>query len=344
MILFDISSAFHMCTHGIAKAFAKDGTVNLKEYEQEFFRGMLWIIDNHTEMFRRTYGEPLICIDDKSLPTWRKTYYPNYKAGRKNYKDSISTFSYSDAYYLLDKFLGALKYSGIKHIGVPEAEADDIILVLGHYLANNNEPIMILSPDKDFIQLQTNPLVSQYSWFTKKIITVSDKSKETGEMKEWLVEHICLGDHTDAVPRIVDFREFKPGVKEYLEQKGFFGTPFEFSGTEYDIEEFEQFGGIFETQKFGPATLKKLITKHGDLKQLLESDSLLKQNFNRNFKLVMREGIPKEISDRILETYQQPKEKEDIEQFANVLGLNIQDLPKFMQDKYIRNNNNFLDF
>lgn len=338
MLLFDISSAFHMCSHRLAKQFSNGDKIDLKEYRKEFFKGLIWILDTHIEMFK-TYGEPVVCMDDKSKPSWRKTYYPNYKSARKSFRDSQTTFDYADAYVLFDEFLNALRISGIKVIGVPEAEADDIILVLGHEIAKKNEKVIVLSPDKDFIQLQTNPLVEQYSWFTKKFVGVEDKATK---MEEWLVEHICLGDQVDAVPRIVDFKRFKPGVKEFLEQKGFKGTPWEFSGTSYDLQDFEQFGGIWETEKFGPAGLKKLISSHGDLKSLLETDETLKRNFNRNFKLVMREGIPKEIETKILEEFNKPHQT-DIQKFADLLDLEIQDLPKYLQDKYI-NIDNFLDW
>lgn len=325
-----------MCSHRLAKQFSNGEKIDLKDFRKEFYKGLIWILDTHIEMFK-TYGEPVICMDDKSKPSWRKTYYPNYKSARKSFRESQTLFDYTDAYVLFDEFLTALRDSGIKVIGVPEAEADDIILVLGKTISDSGEDVMVLSPDKDFIQLQTNPRVSQYSWFTKKIIGVEDKSG-SGNMQDWLVEHICLGDQVDAVPRIVDFKKFKPGVKEYLESKGFYGTPWEFSSTSYNPEEFERFGGIWETEKFGPAGLKKLIQQHGNLKALLETDEILKQNFNRNFKLVMREGIPKEIEAKILEEFKKPVET-NIQKFADSLGLEIQELPLFLQDKYIGTQN-----
>lgn len=330
MMLFDISSAFHMGVHRLAKQFGNGGFINISDYRPEFFKGLLWVIDSHQTMFRE-YGDPVICMDDKSKPCWRKTQYPNYKAQRKKIKDSQTAFDYGEAYALFTEFLTALEaHSGIKCIGVPEAEADDIILVLGEFLARNRQPVMILSPDKDFIQLQTNPLVSQYSWFTKKIIVPEDK----GSMDTWLLEHVCLGDQTDAVPRICDFREFRPGVKEYLVSKGIHDDPWEFSNRDYNLEEFEAFGGIWQTEKFGPAKLKKLIQDAGSLENLLESDDHLRKNYDRNYQLVMREGIPLDLQAKILEEYQEPV-KEDLDAFVGALGLEIQDLPEFLRNKYM---------
>ena len=46
-----------------------------------------------------------------------------------------------------------------KVLEVDRAEADDIIGILCRYLSD--VPILILSGDKDFMQLQTNPYVKQ---------------------------------------------------------------------------------------------------------------------------------------------------------------------------------------
>ena len=330
MILFDISSAFHMVVHRMSKEFYQGEKLDLKEYKKEFFRGLLWIIDKHTQQFK-DFGDPVICIDEKTTPSWRKDMYPMYKSQRKKFRDGQAQFDYSDAFGLFNEFLDACTKSAcIKCIEVPGAEADDIILVLGEHLAQKGESVMILSPDKDFIQLQVNPKIKQYSWMTKKMIQAEDK----GNMQEWLIDHVCLGDVADAVPRIVDFQEFKPGVKEYLKSKGIEMTPLEFSSTLYNPDEFEQFGGVFETPRFGASGLRKLIAKHGSIEALLESNPVMKSNYERNAKLVLTEGIPPEIKEAILLEYQEPINC-DVEEFAETLGLEIADLAEFLKNKYI---------
>lgn len=339
MILFDISSAFHMCAHRIAKTFSNGEKINLQDYRKEFHLALFSMLDTHVRMFQK-YGEPVICADNKELPSWRLNYYPMYKSGRNKFREGQTLFSYSDAYILFDEWLEAIeKFSGMKFIGVPEAEADDIILVLGELANANRLPTVILSPDKDFVQLQTEPYVEQYSWFTKKMVTPEEKTTQ-GDMKNWILEHICLGDHTDAVPRIVDFQEFKPGVKEYLLSKGMDVTPYEFSRTKYDPDEFEQFGGVFERPKFGPSSLRKMIKEAGGLKPLLESNETLMKNFKRNRILVMASGIPSNLRNKILQAFQVTP-KEDIGELARVLDLDVQELPQFLQDKYITKSNLF---
>lgn len=337
MILFDISSTFHMVTHRLSKEFYKGEKLDLKEYRKEFFLGLLWVLDRHIKMFK-DYGDPVICIDEKSHPSWRKEMYPMYKSARKKLRDGQAKFDYSDAFKLFDDFLNAcIDHSCIKSIGVPRAEADDIILIVAEHLASLGNNVMVLSPDKDFIQLQVDPKIKQYSWFTKKIISVEDK----GSMEEWLNEHICLGDATDAVPRIVDFQQFLPGVEKFLESKNYTGSPYEFSKSFYDLDEFDKFGGVFVKEPFGPAKLKKMIDVHGSVENFVDSNPIIKENYERNKKLVLTEGIPDDIRESILKEFKKPV-KCDVPSFADALGLEISELPDFLQDKHL-GNSSFMD-
>jgi 5'-3' exonuclease len=86
-----------------------------------------------------------------------------------------------------------------KVIDIESAEADDIIGTLvknfGSEL-NSGEPILILSGDKDFIQLHTYGNVKQYDPTRKKWITHKDPHM-------FLKEHIMKGDSSDGVPNIL---------------------------------------------------------------------------------------------------------------------------------------------
>jgi len=78
---------------------------------------------------------------------------------------------------------------------IEKAEADDIIgaLVFNH----TNEPIMIISGDKDFIQLQSNKNVKQYSPIQKVFVG------EGLDPKKFLHEQIIKGDRSDGIPNIL---------------------------------------------------------------------------------------------------------------------------------------------
>ena len=74
------------------------------------------------------------------------------------------------------------------------AEADDIIGFLCE--ENRDEKIMIISGDKDFIQLQKYPNVTQWSPITKKDVNGFDPTI-------YLKEHILRGDTSDGVPNVL---------------------------------------------------------------------------------------------------------------------------------------------
>ena len=80
-----------------------------------------------------------------------------------------------------------------KVIEVYGAEADDIIAVLTR--ERNDDVTIIISSDKDFIQLHNN-IIEQYSPVTKKLINGKDPVN-------YLREHIIRGDRSDGVPNIL---------------------------------------------------------------------------------------------------------------------------------------------
>ena len=349
MILIDLSSAFHKCTHGLASGILKETKANfvdLKLYQKEFNLSMLNILCTHINMFREYATEIVICLDETSgKGNWRKKIYPMYKYARQSFRQSFTKFDYQDAYFLFDNFVKVLKASQAKTlfkvVDIDHCEADDLILVLARDAANKGEPVMILSPDKDFIQLQDNPLIKQYSWMTNKILRVDDKTGDVENgMQEWLLEHVCLGDQADNVPRIVDFKEFKPGVREYLIESALLDESedaWSFSTSYFNYEDFEAFGGVFEREKFGLATLKKRIQEVGSLENFLNLDPCYRKNYYRNRQLVLEEGIPTALREQIILEYL------DESKFVNdpasklVEGLKLQgtNLPDLISNKYI---------
>jgi len=148
----------------------------------------------YRQMFNEEYGELVICYDSKHY--WRRDYYPEYKASRKKTRDS-SGHDWDDIFEFLNMMKEEIKDNfPYKVLEVYGAEADDIIATLCHELEFDNGKTLILSGDKDFVQLQKYRNVTQYSPITKKFVNGIDPN-------EYLYEHILKGDTGDGVPNVL---------------------------------------------------------------------------------------------------------------------------------------------
>ena len=144
--------------------------------------------------FKEEYGELILCFDSRHY--WRRDHFPNYKAGRKKSRED-SNLDWEAIFSCLNDIKQELKdYFPYKHLEVYGAEADDIIATLCLELEYDNGKTLILSGDKDFIQLHRFTNVSQYSPITKKFI-------EGVDPYQYLDEHILKGDSSDGVPNVL---------------------------------------------------------------------------------------------------------------------------------------------
>tara|TARA_B100000085_G_scaffold238566_1_gene228122 strand:+ start:735 stop:1586 length:852 start_codon:yes stop_codon:yes gene_type:complete len=147
-------------------------------------------------MYKKDFGELVLACDGKN--NWRRNYYPQYKANRKKGREE-SDFDWAEAFRIVNKIREELRENfPYKVIHVDECEADDIIGTLcensqefGQY-----EDIMIVSADKDFLQLQRYKNVRQYSPLLKK------EYHEDNPVAN-LTEKILTGDAGDGVPNVL---------------------------------------------------------------------------------------------------------------------------------------------
>ena len=219
-------------------------------------------IRSYRQKFVDDFGELVICCDSKRY--WRKDVFPFYKAGRKKDRQS-SGVDWNTMFTTLNKVRQELMdVFPYKTILIDGAEADDIIGCIARNVTN--EKILILSSDKDFIQLHINPNVKQYSPVLKKFVR-----HEHPEI--YLKEHIVKGDRGDGIPNInspdgvfVDGGRQKPVRKKILEEL-----------TCLDIDMIEN-------------------SEH------LEKD-MLKRNWMRNRQLIDLTVIPEDIENSIMSSY-----------------------------------------
>ena len=153
----------------------------------------------HNKKFRKEYGEMVIACDSKNV--WRREVFSNYKAGRKaNRAKSEHDWDaiFSMLHNIKDEIRNFLPY---KVIEIETAEADDIIATLVNRLQRQTGPnhakkVLILSGDKDFIQLH-NDNVRQYNPVLSKFVGKG----ETPSI--YIKEHILKGDRSDGVPNVL---------------------------------------------------------------------------------------------------------------------------------------------
>lgn len=151
----------------------------------------------HNKKFRDEYGQMVIACDGGSV--WRREYFPNYKYRRRAAREEGKGPNWNEIYRVMGLVIDDLKENfPFKVVKVQGAEADDIIatLTIRSQEFGHNEPIMIVSTDKDFIQLQKFPNVKQYSPTLKKFVQESNP-------RTYLFEHIFKGDSGDGVPNIL---------------------------------------------------------------------------------------------------------------------------------------------
>ena len=164
-------------------------------------------------MFNQEYGEVVFTWDSRHY--WRRDYFPEYKLNRKMSREK-DNLDWNDIYTVLNKIKDELRENlPYKYLEVYGAEADDIIAVLCKKY--QNEDIIIVSADKDFIQLHKYPKVKQYSTNTKKMINGIDPNV-------YIKEHILKGDSSDGIPNVlspdntfVDGLRQKPLSKKKIE-------------------------------------------------------------------------------------------------------------------------------
>ncbi len=166
---------------------------NAAELSEDLVRHMvLNSLRAHNKRFCKEYGEMIIACDSGNV--WRRKVFPNYKAGRKKVRDK-SGHDWTAIFEIMFNIKGELKeHMPYKVIEIDTAEADDIIGAL--VKKYHDQKILILSGDKDFIQLHTNN-VKQYNPVLSKFVGKG----ETPSI--YIKEHILKGDRSDGIPNVL---------------------------------------------------------------------------------------------------------------------------------------------
>ena len=146
--------------------------------------------------FKNEFGKVVLCYDDKNY--WRREIFPFYKKNRKQERE-VSKYDWDEVFSVLNIIRDEIKENlPYQVLQVPGAEADDVIASICIYNDKKEtpEPVLILSADKDFIQLHRFEQVKQYDPIRNRWI-------EHENPVQYLQEHIIKGDRSDGIPNIL---------------------------------------------------------------------------------------------------------------------------------------------
>ena len=174
------------------------------EPDEEMVRHMIL---NSLRMYRTRFlsefGEMVLCYDSRHY--WRRDYFPEYKHSRRKSRgtdDKNWDIIFNCLNTIKEEVKSNMPYKSVEVYG---AEADDVIATL---CSESSNEVMILSGDKDFIQLQKFPNVKQYSPITKKMINGMNPD-------DYLKEHVLKGDTSDGVPNVLSpDNTFVDGIRQ----------------------------------------------------------------------------------------------------------------------------------
>jgi hypothetical protein len=163
-------------------------------------------IRGYKQKFGNEFGQIVIACDNQTY--WRRQVFQYYKAGRKKAREA-SGFDWKTIFEALNLIRTEIDtFFPYKVVNVEGAEADDVIAVLAEWSQTNDlkdgslfegdpKPLLVVSGDHDFIQLQKYKNVKQFSPVQKKYI----KPEMTPE--QYIFEHTIKGDKGDGVPNVL---------------------------------------------------------------------------------------------------------------------------------------------
>ena len=189
MILVDANQI--AISHSMVRHKIENG-INIDSVRHSIVR----VVARIEKKFKDEFGKVVLCYDDKNY--WRREVFPFYKKNRKQEREN-SKYNWDEVFSVLNKIRDELKNNfPYQVLQVQGAEADDVIasLVRQNSRTPQPEPVLILSADKDFIQLHRYSSVKQYDPIRNRWI-------EEENPVRYLQEHIIRGDRSDGIPNIL---------------------------------------------------------------------------------------------------------------------------------------------
>lgn len=181
-------------------------SVSLDDHTEVNTSGVFLFINTLAKYVKQEQPDRMVICFDGGRSTYRLEIYPDYKSNRTGRLDEQESFTFT----LVKEFL---TLNGIHHVEYPGVEADDLVAAYSRVRANEDDEVVILSGDKDFLQLvsprvtQIRPGVKPERWGVEEV------KVKFGCFPEDLSKVMALtGDTLDGVPGIPGFGD-KTAVK-----------------------------------------------------------------------------------------------------------------------------------
>lgn len=206
MILIDYSA---VAVNAIL-AFSADLKRGSDNEKKDLIRHVtLSCIRSYKKKYGKEFGDIVIACDGRHY--WRREVFQYYKGSRKKAREA-SEIDWQIIFDTLTEIrIDLAEHFPYKVVHYDRAEGDDVIFVISESTQEfgQHEPVMIVSSDHDFVQLQEFDNVSQFSPMTKKLIKVNKK-----ELHEKLITHVVkAGD--DGIPNILSADDvFMTGTRQ----------------------------------------------------------------------------------------------------------------------------------
>jgi DNA polymerase I len=147
------------------------------------------------KVMREKKPDYLCVVFDPPGPTHRHEMYAAYKATRQKMPEDLVV----QVPYIKE----LVRDHGIAQLEREGYEADDVIATLTHWAAEHDLEVVIVSGDKDLLQLVSDPRVRQWDPQKDRVFTEQEVAQRFGVSPGQMIDYLALvGDSTDNIPGV----------------------------------------------------------------------------------------------------------------------------------------------
>jgi len=247
--------------------------------------------------------EIVIAADNSKGNYWRKDVYPIYKGKRKDSREE-SELDWDNAFPIFEEIKQIIDdFCSFKLINQPKTEGDDVMFVLSEYLSLQGDNVILHSIDHDTVYNLKHPGVEWYR-HVKTTKKPGEFQKVTpGEIIDLELTHLIQGDHGDNILNLKSYSRFSNEFKKLYPDK----TELEVYQNRFKLDDlFQKKYGVsaYNHPRYGYKMFQK---SKKTLDELLKENNIYKENYNLNKQIALPEGIPQEISQKIIQAYKNAK-------------------------------------